>query len=132
MPEMRKVVYRGRELGEVRVFFLEDWQNTTRPATDRDLLLINATSAADAVREVLEREPKRYDEAEPDRPWVTVVVREVCAAVHGFRDGRLEEQALSLYVSRHGMDQILAIWGADVEQLARRLAEMSGLDDVVN
>lgn len=132
MPEIRKVVYQGRELGEVRVFHMEDWQNRTRPATERDLRLINATSAADAVKEVLEREPKRYDQAEPDQPWVTVVIREVCAVVHGMQDGQMEEQTLALYVSRHGMDQILAIWGADVDQLARRLAEMSGLDNVTN
>jgi hypothetical protein len=132
MPETRKVTYRGREIGELTVFRMEDWQNKDRAATERDLRLINATSAADAVHRILEAEPKQYDEAEPDQPWVVVVIREVCLASRGERDGRMEEDCLSLYVDRHGMNQILSIWGADVRKLAEKLAAMSGVEDVPN
>ncbi len=132
MSETRKVLYRGRELGELVVYHMEDWRNTTRPANERDLRLINATSAADAVKRILDAEPKQYDETEPEQPWVMVVIREVCMASCGERDMRLEEQALMLYVERHGMNQILSIWGADVGKLTEQLAQASGLEDVPN
>lgn len=132
MPETKKVLYRGRELGEVTVFHLGDWRNKERPATEKDLRLINATSAADALKRVLEAEPRQYDEAEKDQPWVTVALREVCTASSGERDLRLEEMALLLYVERHGMDQILSIWGADIGKLAAKIAQASGVDDVAD
>lgn len=129
MSEMRNVVYAGRTLGELRVYAIEDWRNKDRPATQRDLRLINATSAANLVHEILGREPKKSDPAEPDMPWVLVVVREVCAVAAGRKDGQMEEQVVMLYVQRHGMDQILGIWGADVGRLKEEIGRMSGLDD---
>lgn len=130
MPETRKIGYRGRTLGDLKVYELKDWRNTDRPATDGDLRLINVTAAADAVYESLRREPKKVGEEEPDKPWVTVVIREVCMALAGSQDGKLEEDVLMMYVNRHGMNQILEIWGADVGKLAEELKRMSGLDDV--
>jgi hypothetical protein len=129
MPTEKKVEYRGRHLGDLRVFSVEDWQNKDRPATEKDLRLMNATSAADLVFAVLRREPLKVSEEEPDKPWVVVVLREVCAAAAGMRDGRMEEQVLMLYVSRNGMNQILEIWGADVGRLQEEIGRMSGVDD---
>jgi hypothetical protein len=129
MPEMKKVLYRGRELGEVAVYHVEDWRNTTRPAGEKDLRLINATSAADSLQRILTVEPKQCDELEPDQPWLTVALREVCTASSGERDMKLEEMALLLYVERHGMNQILSIWGADIGKLAEELEKLRDEED---
>ncbi len=127
------VTYRGRNLGELKLYRREDWRNDKREPTERDFLIINATSGADLVREILEREPMKVGPDEPDKPWVTVVVREVAMAASGGRqDEKMEEQVLILYVSRHGMDQILGIWGADVGKLAEQLKAASGLEDTEN
>lgn len=128
--ETKSIEYRGRAIGGLRVYSLSDWTNKDREPTDSDLRLINVTAAADAVRDILKSEPKKVGEEEPDKPWVTVVVREVCAALAGSQDGKLEEDVLMMYVNRHGMNQILEIWGADVGKLAEELARMSGVDDV--
>lgn len=133
MPEMRSVHYRGRTLGEVRVYGPEDWRGRSRPMEDRDLRVINATAIADCVHAILEREPLKVCESEPDQPWITVVIREVCtASCGGQQDKKMEEDCILLYVQRYGMDQILSIWGADVNKLAEQLKTMSGLDDSPN
>lgn len=129
MPTTKSVMYRGRTIGDLAVYAMEDWTNTSRPATARDLRLINATSAADLVHAVLAREPKQRDPAEPEMPWIVVVVREVCLVAAGKKDGQMEEQVLLLYVQRYGMDQILEIWGADIVRLKEEIGRMSGLDD---
>jgi hypothetical protein len=129
MSTTKSVMYRGRTIGDLVLYAMEDWRNTDRPATARDLRLINATSAADLVHAILAREPKQRDPAEPETPWVVVVVREVCAVAAGQKDGQMEEQVLLLYVQRHGMDQILEIWGADIVRLKEEIGRMSGLDD---
>ncbi len=129
MPTTKKVEYRGRLIGHVRVFVLEDWQNKERPAKEKDLQLINATAAADSLYEVLSRDPRRVADEEPDLPWVMVVLREVCTASAGRRDQMLEEHALLLYVQRFGMDQILGIWGADIGVLKGEIERMLALDN---
>ena len=130
MPETKKVGYAGKDLGEITVYGVGDWTNKDRPATEKDLRLINATAAADFVFEALKREPLKVCEEEPDQPWVTVLLRVACTASLGMRDERMEEQTLMLYVNRHGMNQILEIWGTDVGRLAEELAKLSGVDDI--
>lgn len=129
MPTTKKVKYRGRKLAKLMVHDLGDWRNETRPATEKDLRLINATRAADCLHEILKREPLKVTPEEPDVPWVMVALREVCSAVGGFRDQKLEEEALLLYVSRHGMDQILEIWGADVVRLKEDMERVLGIEN---
>lgn len=129
MSTIKKVWYRGRQLGELTVYELGDWRNASRPAADRDLRLMNATSAADFLRSVLEREPLQADPGEPDLPWVMVVLREACTASVGTRDQRMEEHTLLLYVERHGMDQILGIWGADLGVLKGEIEKMLAIED---
>ncbi len=131
MPTTKKIEYRGRILGDLTIYGPEDWRNEKRPATERDLRLINATSAADTVHRILKREPLKVSEEEPDKPWLIVVLREVAFAAVGSHDGKVQEQVLQLYVSRHGMDQILEIWGADVVRLKEEIGRMSGAEDDV-
>jgi hypothetical protein len=129
MSTTKKVEYRGRQLGELSVYDLGDWKNEARAATEKDLRLINATSAADCLFSVLKREPVRAAPEEPDLPWVMVALREVCTASAGFRDQKMEEHALLLYVQRHGMNQILEIWGADIGRLQGELERMLALEN---
>ncbi len=130
MPTVRKVEYRGRILGELTVYAVEDWRNEQRPATERDLRLINATAMADTLHGVLTRDPRKVAEEEPNQPWLLVALREVCTAGLGRRDQKMEEQALLLYVQRHGMNQILGIWGADVGKIGEELERMLAVDNV--
>ena len=44
----------------------------------------------------------------------------------------MEEDVLLAYVSRHGMDQILGIWGADIGELAAHLKAVSSVEDAGN
>lgn len=129
MSTIKRVMYRGRQLGELTVHDLGDWKNTSRPATEKDLRLINATVAADFLHSVLAREPLQSAPEEPELPWVMVVLREACTASGGRRDQKMEEQALLLYVERHGMDQILGIWGADVGRLQTEIEKMLAVED---
>jgi hypothetical protein len=130
MSTTKKVEYRGRTLGEVTVYAIEDWRNESRPATERDLRLINATAMADTLFQVLKRDPRKVADEEPNQPWLLVALREVCTAGLGWRDQKMEEQALLLYVQRHGMNQILEIWGADVEKIGEELERMLAVDNV--
>ncbi len=106
-----------------------DWKNQSRQATERDLRLINATAAADCLQSVLRREPLQSTPEEPELPWVMVALREVCTTSCGFRDQKMEEHTLLLYVQRHGMDQILEIWGADVGRLQGEIERMLAIED---
>lgn len=128
--EIRKLEYRGRPLADLKVYELSDWRNQERAATAADLRLINVTAAADAVRDALRAEPKKVEESEPDQPWVMVVVREATTLLAGTRDQKMEEDVLMMYVNRHGMNQILEIWGADVGSLVEELGKLSGIEDV--
>lgn len=132
MPKMRPVEYRGRHLGDLRVYGVEDWVRKDKQPGEADFKLISVTAGADLVREILEREPLRVGTEEPDKPWITVVVREVAMAVAGRQDDRTEEDILFTYVNRHGMGQILEIWGADVGELAAHLRASSGVEDAEN
>lgn len=114
-------MYSGRELGVLKKFGREDWAVKDREPTERDFKLIAASAVAEFAYSVMQREPKKCDESEPEAPWPMVVIREGCRSEDGSRDVAAEEDAMHMYVMKYGMDQILAIWGADVGELLSKI-----------
>lgn len=89
---------------------------------DRDVLV---SACASALHEVLTRDPKPADPAEPEAPWPFVVVRELCAAVDpDGEDADLVEDVLHRYVRGYGMDRILACFaGKDTARVLEVLGQ---------
>lgn len=108
MP-MIPVKYAGRLLAELDL-----------DGKDRDA---RVSACAGALHEVLGRDPKPSDPAEPEVPWPIVVVRELCSAADA-EDADLGADVLHRYVRDFRMDRILACFvGKDMGRVLEVLEQ---------
>jgi len=123
---MRKVPvkYNGCYLGDLKVVERSDWRNRSREPAPLDWELAKVALSAQAIYEIAERFPRRPDGPDADEPWLLTVCRVVCDHAEAGHAKELEEDVFRQYIDRYGVGQMMGMFGANRESLARHLEDM--------
>lgn len=120
----KPVYWKDIFLTEVSIYDISDWKGTLPPST-KDWENIIIFQSIKSLHNALEHNPcYPRDMHNSEQPWIQIILHRIMDTLSVPNDRILEEKIIKKYLSKHGMNQILEIFGLNIDEVMQSLDNM--------